>query len=88
MVGDNILSVNVPLKVGWNLLGWYHSYNTSASSLAGNITGCTSVSMWNATVQTYDTYIVGGPPTFDFNICRGMGLFVDVITESTWLGEG
>jgi hypothetical protein len=88
MVGDSIITVNVPLKVGWNLLGWYHSYNTTASSLSENITGCTSVSMWNTSMQTYDTYIVGGPPTFDFTITCGMGLFVDVTTESNWLGEG
>jgi PKD repeat protein len=86
--GHPINSVNIPLKVGWNLLGWYHEYDTTASSLSENITGCTTVSIWNATLQTYDTYIVGGPPTFDFTITCGMGLFVDVTTESTWLGEG
>jgi len=26
-------------------------------SLSENITGCTSISMWNATIQTYQTYI-------------------------------
>jgi len=86
--GYPITSVNIPLKVGWNLLGWYHDYNTTASSLSGNITGCTSVSKWNATLQTYDTYIVGGPPTFDFTITRGMGIFIDVSVPSIWHGEG
>ncbi len=88
VLGYPINSVNVPLKVGWNLLGWYHDYKTTASSLSENITGCTTVSKWNATFQTYNTYIVGGPPSFDFNITCGMGLFVDVTSESTWLGEG
>lgn len=78
----------IQLKIGWNLLGWYNNYNTTASSLAENITGCISVSKWNATMQTYETYIVGGPPTFDFNIIRGMGLFVDVTEESIWFGDG
>jgi hypothetical protein len=86
--GHLINSVNIPLKVGWNLIGWYHEYDTTASSLSENITGCTTVSMWNATLQTYDTYIVGGPPTFDFTITRGMGLFVDVTEESVWYGGG
>ena len=34
------------------------------------------------------TFIVGGPPTFDFNICRGVGLFVDVSVSIIWYGEG
>jgi nucleotide-binding universal stress UspA family protein len=81
VLGYPISSVNIPLKVGWNLLGWYHSYDTTASSLSENIIGCTSVSRWNASIQTYDTYIVGGPPSFDFTIRQGMGLFVDVTVE-------
>ena len=88
LVGDNIFNVSVSLKIGWNLLGWYHDYNTTAISLSENITGCTSVSKWNATLQTYDTYIVGGPDSFDFKITRGMGLFVDVNQTSYWYGEG
>jgi len=87
-LGYPITSVNIPLEIGWNLLGWYHDDNTTASSLSENITGCTSVSRWNATLQTYNTYIVGGPPTFDFTIVRGMGLFVDVTEESIWYGDG
>jgi hypothetical protein len=88
MVGLPINQVNVTMEIGWNLLGWYHNYTTTASSLAGNITGCTSVSCWNASLQTYDTYIVGGPDSFDFTITRGMGMFVDVSEASYWHGEG
>ncbi len=88
MVGISVISVNIPLKVGWNLLGWFYDYDTSAISLSENITGCISVSCWNASLQTYDTYIVGGPPSFDFTISCGMGLFVEVTTESIWFGEG
>jgi len=72
----------------WNLVTVPTVNGWSAETLGENITGCTTVSMWNASLQTYDTYIVGGPPTFDFTITCGMGLFVDVTTESTWLGEG
>ena len=86
--GMPIDNVSIPLEVGWNLLGWYHEDETTASSFAENITGSTSVSKWNASLQTYDTYIVGGPPTFDFIVTRGMGLFVDVDETSTWYGQG
>ena len=88
MVGYPIVSVAVPLKIGWNLLGWYHGVDTTASSLSGNISGSTSLSRWDAVNQTYRTYIVGGPSSFDFPIHRGMGLFVDVTMESVWIGEG
>ncbi len=88
LVGIPIINVSVPLEVGWNLLSWYHTENTTASNLAGNITGCSSVSSWNATIQSYDTYIVGGPDTFDFVITSGMGVFVDVTQQSIWYGQG
>jgi hypothetical protein len=86
--GQPITSIDIPLRIGWNLIGWYHDYDTTSSSLAENITGCLSVSKWDAQNQTYYTYIVGGPPSFDFIIRTGMGLFVDVSTESNWQGEG
>jgi hypothetical protein len=35
-----------------------------------------------------DTFIVGGPITFDFNICRGVDLFVGVSISFIWYGEG
>jgi hypothetical protein len=86
--GSSITTVQVPLKVGWNLIGWYHDYNTTASSLAANIPGSLSVSRWDNVNQTYQTYIVGGPPVFDFTIRNGMGIFVDVNVESIWSGGG
>lgn len=86
--GLYIDTVNVSLELGWNLIGWYHDENTTASSLSENITACNSISTWNATMQTYDTYITNGPPSFDFLVQKGMGLFVDVSQSSTWNGEG
>ena len=86
--GSSITTVQVPLKIGWNLIGWFHDYNTTASSLAANITGSLSVSRWDSVNQTYQTFIVGGPPGFDFQVQSGMGLFVDVNVESIWSGGG
>jgi len=88
MIGLDITDVEVSLKTGWNLIGWYKESSTTASSIAENITGCTSISCWDPALQTYDTYIVGGPPSFDFEVTCGMGMFVDVSTDSIWHGEG
>ena len=87
VTGDALSNINVSLEIGWNLIGWYDENETTASSLAENITGCLSVSCWDATDQTYETYITGVPPS-DFVISRGMGLFVDVTEQSYWHGEG
>ena len=88
IIGPMISSVSVDLKTGWNLIGWYHETSTSASSIAENITGCTSISCWDPALQTYNTYIVGGPPSFDFEVTCSMGMFADVSTDSIWHGEG
>jgi len=86
--GYRIDSVSVPLEVGWNMLGWYHTYNTTASSLSENITGSIMVSWFDPISQSFKTYIVDGPPGFDFTITSGMGLFVLVDESSVWHGEG
>jgi outer membrane protein assembly factor BamB len=86
-MGYPIDLVNVTLNIGWNLIGWFNDNATLASSISNNITGCLSVSAWDSFNQTYKTYIVGGPPSFDFNVEKGMGLFVDVTEVSYWYGE-
>jgi hypothetical protein len=86
-VGPPALDVSIDLEIGWNLVGWYNVSSTMASSLAENISGCESVNAWDALNQTYRPYIVG-IPALDFVVTPGMGLFVDVTTESTWTGEG
>jgi PKD repeat protein len=87
MSGIGLSIVSVPLSVGWNMIGWYKYYDTSASSLAGNITGCQMVSWFDSINQTFKTHIVG-VPGYDFTISRGMGLFILVDTASIWHGEG
>jgi PKD repeat protein len=87
VVGGWISGVTVPLSVGWNMIGWYHDSDTSAGSVAGNISGCQMVSWFDSENQTFKTYIVG-VPGYDFTITRGMGLFILVDTASVWHGEG
>jgi PKD repeat protein len=87
MSGVSLSYVTVPLSVGWNMIGWYHYYDTTASSLAGNISGCQMVSWFDAGNQTFKTHIVG-VPGYDFTITRGMGLFVLVDAASVWYGDG
>ena len=85
--GEPVFTVNIPLKMDWDLIGWFADEDTTAMSLAGNISGCLSVNMWDNVNQTYKTYIPGWPD-FDFVVSRGMGLFVDVDQQSIWHGEG
>jgi len=87
VVGAPIMNVSVPLEVDWNMIGWYHDYNTTASSIAENITGCELVSWFDAENQTYRTHIAG-VPGYDFTVTCGMGLFVYTNEASTWHGEG
>jgi hypothetical protein len=86
--GSRIDSVAVPLSIGWNMIGWYHASNTTASSLGAAISGCQMISRFDGVSQSFKTFIVGGPPSFDFTIKPGMGLFVLVNTASVWHGEG
>jgi len=88
-VSTGEINVNISLDMGWNLITLpVDNDMTMASSLAENITGSISVNKWDAVNQTYKPYIVGGPPSFDFPIHPGLGLFVDVDEETTWNGEG
>jgi hypothetical protein len=86
LVGLPVTNVNVSLKIGWNLLGWYASDNTSASSLCNNITGCEYVVKWVESSQSFWFYIPGFP-AFYFPISRGMSVFVKVNEESIWNGD-
>jgi hypothetical protein len=82
-----ISSVSVQLNEGWNMIGWYSNKNTSASSLAENITGCQMIGWFDSTSQELKTHVVAAP-VYDFDIISGMGLFILTNTTSTWNGEG
>ena len=88
--GNPINNINVELSSngsGWNMIGWHHDYDTTASILGDSISNCTIVSMFDADLQTYKSYIVGvSPPSADFAIKPGMGIFVVVDNSSIWIG--
>lgn len=74
--GHPVFNDSVSLCSGWNMIGWYQPVGIWASSLAENISNCSMVSWFDCVNQTYNTYIIGGPPQFDFRITQGMGVFV------------
>ncbi|HEC77446.1 MAG TPA: hypothetical protein ENI33_09375 [Thermoplasmatales archaeon] len=78
-------NVSIPLHIGWNILGWFNSWQTNASSLYNAIQGCTLVLKWNASMQDFDLYAPGVPN--DFVVTRGDGFLVAVSEQSTWHGE-
>ena len=84
--GTFCMNVSVPLDVGWNMIGWYHEHNTTASSLMENISNCTMISWYNTVNETYKTRTSGGG--YDFIISQGMGVFVYTTKASIWYGEG
>jgi len=88
LAGMAVDSASLTLFENWNLLGWYHDYDTSASSLSENISGSEMVSWFNEDIQSYETYFVGGPSSFDFTITQGMGVFVFTTESGVWQGEG
>ena len=69
------LTYNLSLHSGWNLITIPVENTYTAMTLSENITECVMISRFDAVNQTYKTYIVGGPPSFDFPILDGYGLF-------------
>ncbi len=89
--GTSLGNVSVSLYPGWNTIGWWKDVPTTASSLAGNITACTMLAMWDAETGTYTTFIVGITPPgspWDFAITCSMGILAKVSSGSEWHGEG
>lgn len=80
--GIPIRNVSIPLKIGWNFLGWFKENSTNASFLYNNITACKVVLRWNASIHDFDLYV--GASSYDFEIRQGEGFFVAVTEESTW----
>ncbi len=75
------------LLQGWNLITIPCKCNLTASSLGNLIPNCSIISKWNATLQQYQSYLVGiSPPEYDFEIKQGMGIFIYTNEESIWHG--
>ena len=87
VTGVSIDSVNVPLYIHWNLIGWYKETVTNASSLGAALQDCTTICKYDAVTGSYTTHVVGIPYN-DFSITRGMGVFIYVTSGSYWTGEG
>ena len=85
--GPSITSVNVPIYAQWNIIGWYDETATNASSLGNALHNCTTICMYDATAESYTTYVVGIPYN-NFPITKGMGLFIYTTEDSIWHGEG
>ncbi|HEC76092.1 MAG TPA: hypothetical protein ENI33_02390 [Thermoplasmatales archaeon] len=84
ITGMPIESVNVPLYIGWNMLGWFNSTPTNASSLLNSIPGCNIVLKWNNSKEDFDLYAPGVPN--NFIIKQGDGFLVAVDEQSIWHG--
>lgn len=82
--GDVIGSVGLPYYVGWNGFGWFDESSIMASVLANQFLGSEMISMFDESAQGYETYFVGGPSSFDFEIFKGMGFFVLTDSSGTW----
>jgi hypothetical protein len=80
-------SVSVPIFPSWNLIGWYHGQFATAESVGQNISGCNVVIMFEAETESFLSHVVGVPHD-NFNIERGMGLFIYTDEASYWHGEG
>jgi len=80
--GLTITNITVPISLDWNLIGWPSEDNTTASSLGASIPGTTVLTMFNATTQTFTSYVM--PPWDNFKITPGMGIFLYTTQESIW----
>ena len=87
VTGLPITAVTVPIYASWNMIGWYHDYDTTAESLGVAIDGCTVVTMLYGNNETFVSHVVGTPHD-DFPITQGMGLFIYATSDSYWTGEG
>ena len=83
------VSLTLNFEEGFNLVTIPVYNEFMASDLSENISGCLSISSWNAENQTYwPAYIVGGPASFDFEIKDGVGYFIDVEYYTNLFLEG
>ncbi|RLF26665.1 MAG: hypothetical protein DRN01_04260, partial [Thermoplasmata archaeon] len=79
----------IQLYDGWNLITIPVEHYYTAATLAENISGCTTIARWNQSKEGFDSYIPGtSPPEDDFDIEFGVGYFVNVNSDTTFVVEG
>ena len=83
--GTPIDTVSVNLYPGWNMIGWYHDYDTTAEELGQSIAGCNAVTMFDSSIQQFKTHVVN-TPWDNFNVENGDGVFIYTTQSSTWDG--
>ena len=76
--------ITVTLYSGWNTIAWYRDTTIMASELATQIPTCELMSYFDPVLQTYRSYIVGGPSGFDFEISKGICVSVTVADSSQY----
>ena len=74
-------SMDVPLKLGYNLIGWVNMAGTNSSSINASMAEIDSLWDWNESMQKF----IGFPINL-FNITIADGFFVHVVNEATWHG--
>ena len=72
---------------GWNLITIPFTRGWTAESLGANISGCSVVSMFDGSIQTFASHLVGSPHD-DFPIENGVGYFIYVSTNSIFTATG
>jgi len=63
------------------------SHITKASQLMEDILSCNSIAYWDASIQAYQQYVPGIPPT-DFDVRVGYPYYVNVNSDVAWPGGG
>ena len=76
-----------PLYQGWNLITVPLAHDWTAETLGENITGCTSVVMFNGSTQEFFTHVVDVPHD-NFPIVDGAGYFVYCSQDSIFSMPG
>ena len=61
---------------GWNLVSYCTEESINASILIQTYPNCTMLSKFNAETQSYHTYFLDGPSSFDFKVTCQIGIFI------------
>ena len=61
---------------GWNLVSYCTEEPINASILIQTYPNCTMLSKFNAETQSYHTYFLDGPSSFDFKVTCQIGIFI------------